>query len=98
MDLFLRQDGSDSLRKILDLTAKRIDGFETPLGMELLATVDWLIEREHCEPSVPGIRQGLSKWSAGAAAAERKLRLFNDRLIELALNQLAAAPWQTSAE
>jgi O-acetyl-ADP-ribose deacetylase (regulator of RNase III) len=89
VDLFLQQDESHSLNKVLDLTAKRIDGFESPLGMELLATVDWLIEREHREPTVAGIRAGLREWPAGEAAAERKLRLFNDRLIGLALNQLA---------
>ena len=89
VDLFLQQDESQSLNKVLDLTAKRIDGFESPLGMELLATVDWLIEREHREPTVAGIRAGLLEWPAGEAAAERKLRLFNDRLIGLALVQLA---------
>jgi O-acetyl-ADP-ribose deacetylase (regulator of RNase III) len=30
----------------LDITAKTIDGFESPLGMELLATIDWLITQE----------------------------------------------------
>jgi O-acetyl-ADP-ribose deacetylase (regulator of RNase III) len=89
VDLFLKQDSSEQLNKVLDLTAKRIDGFESPLGMELLATVDWLIEREHAEPSVSGIRSGLLKWPAGDAAAQRKLRLFNDRLLKLALDQLA---------
>ena len=88
IDLFLQQDGSQSLNKVLDLTAKRIDGFESPLGMELLATVDWLIEREHRDRTVAGIRAGVREWPAGEAAAERKLRLFNDRLIELALGQL----------
>jgi len=91
VDLFLQQDESHSLNKVLDLTAKRIDGFESPLGMELLATVDWLIEKEHCEASVAGIRAGLRKWPAGEAAAERKLRLFDDRLIGLALSQLAVS-------
>ena len=90
VDLYLQQDAAQSLRKVLDLTAKRIDGFESPLGMELLATVDWLIAREHCEPSVAGIREGLSKWPAGKAAADRKLRLFDDRLIDLALRQLVS--------
>ena len=52
IDLFLQQDESKTLKQILDLTAKRIDGFESPLGMELLATVDWLMERQHREPTV----------------------------------------------
>jgi O-acetyl-ADP-ribose deacetylase (regulator of RNase III) len=89
VDLFLKQDTSEQLNRVLDLTAKRIDGFESPMGMELLATVDWLIEREHTEPTVSGIRTGLQNWPGGEAAAERKLRLFNDRLLKLALDQLA---------
>ncbi len=89
VDLYLQQDDSQSLSRVLDLTAKRIDGFESPLGMELLATVDWLIDTEHREATIAGIRTGLQEWPAGPAAAERKLRLFNDRLIGLALSQLA---------
>jgi hypothetical protein len=57
--------------------------------MELLATVDWLIAKENREPTIAGIRAGLREWPAGQAAAERKLGLFNDRLIGLAIDQLA---------
>jgi len=88
VELFLKQDTSEPLNRVLDATEKRIDGFESPLGMELLATVDWLIEREHKQPNLLSIRTGLREWPAGEAAAERKLRLFNDRLIELALGRL----------
>jgi len=89
VDLFFQQEGNRRLRRILDRTTEAIDGFESPLGMELLATVDWLIERESCEATVQGIRTGLSQWPAGTGAAERKLRLFDDRLIALALEKLA---------
>ena len=89
LDLYLQQETSEPLRNVLELTARRIDGFESPLGMELLATVDWLIEKDHCEATVAGIREGLRLWPAGQVAAERKLRLFNDRLIGLAIDQLA---------
>jgi O-acetyl-ADP-ribose deacetylase (regulator of RNase III) len=88
VDLFLKQDTSASLNRVLDETAKRIDGFESPLGMELLATVDWLIERERREPTLAAIRAGLHEWPAGEPAAKRKLILFNDRLINLALSRL----------
>ena len=80
------------LGKVLDVTAETIDGFESPMGMELLATVDWLIERERAEPTVAGIRAGLRQWPAGTAAAERKLRLFDERLIRLALDRIALSP------
>jgi O-acetyl-ADP-ribose deacetylase (regulator of RNase III) len=92
VDLFLKQEDSRPLRAILDRTAERIDGFESPLGMELLSTVDWLIEREHCGRSVSDIRNGLSRWPAGPEAAERKQRLFDDRLIRLALDRLGSPP------
>jgi len=88
VELFLRQEISMPLNRVLDLTSKLIDGFESPLGMELLATVDWLIQREHAEPTVSGMRSALRRWPAGEAAAERKLRLFNDRLLQLALDRV----------
>ena len=73
----------------LEATANIIDGFESPLGMELLATVDWLYQEESCEPTVDAVRAGLANWTGGKQAAQRKLRLFDDRLIEFALKQLA---------
>jgi hypothetical protein len=57
--------------------------------MELLATVDWLVREEGVQPSKEDIRAGLANWPAGDAAAKRKLELFDDRLIGLALEQLA---------
>ncbi len=89
VDLYLRQPAHSALLSVLDQTADLIDGFESPLGMELLATVDWLIEREGCVATVPAVRDGLSRWPAGPEAAERKLRLFNERLLGLALGRLA---------
>jgi O-acetyl-ADP-ribose deacetylase (regulator of RNase III) len=89
VNLYLKQDPSKHLLQVLDVTAKRIDGFESPFGMELLATVDWLIQREHVEPTVQEIWSGLRKWPAGEPAAERKLRLFDNRVLKLALDQLA---------
>lgn len=64
-----------------------IDGFQSPLGMEALATVGWLIERESADPSVPGIRQGINRWPAGDEAAARKQRLFSDELLSAALTR-----------
>ncbi len=90
VDLFLQQEASKPLNHVLDLTAKRIDGFESPLGMELLATVDWLIKREDAEPTLSGIKSGLLNWPAGRDAAERKLRLFDDRLLNLALARVTS--------
>ncbi len=73
---------------VIEQTSKVIDGFESPLGMELLATVDWLLTREGVEASNSAIRAALVTWPGGKEAGERKLRLFDERLIELALNRL----------
>ncbi len=75
----------------LERTSSRIDGFESPLGMELLATVDWLLSREGRRPELNDVKAGLAAWSGGQGAGERKLRIFDDRLIGLALERLSAA-------
>lgn len=72
----------------LEDTAKLIDGFESPFGMELLATVDWLLTKENIAPTVSSLRQGLCQWSGGAEAAARKNRLFDDRALGIALGRL----------
>jgi O-acetyl-ADP-ribose deacetylase (regulator of RNase III) len=71
----------------LEATSDLIDGFETPLGMELLATVDWIVVHGG-EPTVDGVKAGLCDWKGGAEAARRKLHLFDDRMIEIALTRL----------
>lgn len=76
-------------RTALEETAALIDGFESPFGMELLATVDWLLAREGVEPTVPAVREGLRNWPANAGA--RKDRLFDDRALEIALERLTVA-------
>jgi O-acetyl-ADP-ribose deacetylase (regulator of RNase III) len=83
---YLGSEGKTFLPAI-EATSELIDGFETPLGMELLATVDWLIEHGDT-PTLPGIQQGLRNWKGGEDAARRKLRLFDDRMIEIALARL----------
>jgi O-acetyl-ADP-ribose deacetylase (regulator of RNase III) len=72
----------------LEHTAALIDGFESPFGMELLATVDWLLTKEGVAPNVPALRDGLRHWRGGADAAERKDRLFDDRALGIALERL----------
>jgi O-acetyl-ADP-ribose deacetylase (regulator of RNase III) len=73
----------------LERTAAVIDGFESPLGMELLATLDWLLTEEQCGSDRASIKAGLEAWPGGKTAGKRKLKLFSDRLIDLALGRLA---------
>lgn len=84
---FLNSEGKAYLPSLED-TAELIDGFETPLGMELLATVDWLVGHGG-DASLAGVKKGLSRWQGGVDAGARKLRLFDDRMVELALERLS---------
>jgi O-acetyl-ADP-ribose deacetylase (regulator of RNase III) len=88
LDLYLKTTEAKIYLPAIEVTDELIDGFQSPLGMEALATVDWLISREKAEPTLPGIRQGIRNWPAGEDHAQRKERLFNDRLLELALERL----------
>jgi len=62
-----------------------IDGFESPDGMELLATVHWLVQRE----SVTNANQNTEKAYAWHASKKR----FTFRQFDLAYNHLAKLGW-----
>ena len=74
----------------LDKTSELIAGFESPLGMELVATVDWIIVKAGRAADVRSVREGLANWPTSAAAARRKQKLFDDRMIEAAVERLRA--------
>ena len=76
---------------VLEWASSTIDGFESPLGMELLATVDWLVEIEGVECSTASVMDGLRNWAGGAMAGQRKLKIFDERLISIALARLNLA-------
>jgi hypothetical protein len=73
----------------LEATTKLIDGFESPLGMELLATVDWLIQKDGVAADRESVKTALKTWVGGDKSALRKQKLLDDRLIDLALARLA---------
>ncbi len=88
-EFFANDPVASQLLPVMEKTSEMIDGFESPLGMELLATVDWLLTEQRCEPTVQAIRDGLKEWPGGGpSAVRRKRKLFDDRLIGLALKRL----------
>jgi O-acetyl-ADP-ribose deacetylase (regulator of RNase III) len=74
--------------KALEFTCGLIDGFESPYAMELLSTVDWLICRDHVNPNINELESGLHNWRGGLGGGERKARLFDARVISIALKRL----------
>jgi len=88
LQLYLDSQDMKPYLKALESTVKLIDGFESPFGMELLATTDWLIVREHCEAEPESLLEGMKHWPNGIHAAKRKTRLFDSRSISIALARL----------
>lgn len=85
---FLKSEAASYL-PVLERVSTKIDGFESPLGMELLATVDWLVARQSRRLELNDIKNGLREWPGGPGAGERKLRLFDDRMLQIAIDRLA---------
>ncbi len=84
-------------KRVVEWVSDTIDGFESPYGMELLGTVDWLVEREGTEPTTARILEELHNWLGGEAAGRRKARIFDQRSIDLALDQLRRARLNNTA-
>ncbi|SFP84051.1 type II toxin-antitoxin system antitoxin DNA ADP-ribosyl glycohydrolase DarG [Tranquillimonas alkanivorans] len=84
-DRFLKQHKDTNERFVR--VSQLVDGFESPVGMELLATVHWLIQREGVTNAQEAIEKTYS-WN------DRKRR-FTQRQISLAFDRLVACGWGT---
>lgn len=80
---FLREDAAT--RQRFDRVADLVEGFETPFGLELLATVHWTAAREGAR-SVSDVTKRTYEWN------ERKKR-FSERQIALAAEVLTHKGW-----
>lgn len=89
VDTYLISSEASTYKEALDKTSEVIDGFESPLGMEILSTVDWLVYKEQCPATLEGIKEGIKIWPHGEVAAKRKEKIFDDRLINVALERLS---------
>lgn len=81
---FLRSDrnAADQLMRVASL----IEGFETPYGMELLASVHWVASRNQVSTSQDAIK-AIQSWS------ERKRRIFHPKHVVTAWNRLEEQGW-----
>lgn len=94
ISVYLKTEAKEYL-PILDQASKLIDGFESPFGLELLATVDWVLYKMDSEPTVESIKKYISEWPAGHKWASRKLNLFDDNSISFALERLQSSDLRT---
>jgi O-acetyl-ADP-ribose deacetylase (regulator of RNase III) len=88
---YLTSPEAKKYRAALEATAELIDGLESPYGMELLATVDWLVHHEGMAATPQDIRKGLEQWPGDRKAKTRKVGLFDERVIGIALDALASS-------
>jgi len=87
---FLTTPDVKQYRPALEATTDLIDGFQSPLGLELLATVDWLLHHDGVLPRVELLKERLRKLPGGPEAVARKLKLLDDRLLAVAIERLAS--------
>ena len=84
---FLAED--DATRSRFDRVGRLVDGFETPFGLELLATVHWVATREDAADAEAAAAK-VYAWN------ERKRR-FSRRQIGIAFDTLRANGWLPAA-
>lgn len=88
VEAYLAESQAEQYRAVLDRAGAVIEGFESPFGMELLATVDWIRQARAEEPTLDEVRVELSRWPGSRSVAERKLQLFDDDMLAVALERL----------
>jgi O-acetyl-ADP-ribose deacetylase (regulator of RNase III) len=82
---YIANSGDQALQERLARVQRLIDGFQSPYGMELLATVHW-VQKEGAKSSDEALAQ-ISAWS------ERKRVLMQPEHVQAAWNRLAAEQW-----
>ncbi len=86
-EAFLKQHPDSLVR--FEKVAELVEGFESPFGLELLASVHWVIERENGQ-GPDDVVQKIHSWN------ERK-KQFTPRQVALAINTLSEKSWVNMA-
>jgi O-acetyl-ADP-ribose deacetylase (regulator of RNase III) len=89
-DEFIQARGSEDLSEHVGRVRKLIDGFETPYGMELLATVHWVGTRESGIRKVDDAITAVHNWNA------RKRAVLQKEHIRVAWRRLSDEGWFNS--
>jgi O-acetyl-ADP-ribose deacetylase (regulator of RNase III) len=84
--------GDSEARERLERVGQLIEGFETPFGVELLATVHWVAtEDPGAATDFDRCRDGVWSWS------ERKRRIFKESQLRVAHTHLRERGWMDQA-
>ena len=86
-DEFIKTSGDDDLAIQVERVRNLIQGFETPYGMELLATVHWVATQEPNVNTVDDAIDAVHRWNA------RKRAILREDHIRLAWDRLKKEGW-----
>ncbi|HKW61669.1 MAG TPA: macro domain-containing protein [Candidatus Acidoferrum sp.] len=86
-DEFIRTSGDEGLANQVERVRNLIQGFETPYGMELLATVHWVATQEPNIRTVDEVVKAVHNWNA------RKRAILRENHIRLAWERLRDQGW-----
>lgn len=82
-DEFITKNCSDEEKERLIKLFGLMEGFESPFGLELLSSVDWIIFNDKiAETSILDLKEKISNWS------KRKDAIFNIEHLNFAVNRL----------
>jgi len=84
---FIDKNCKPEQKEILMKVSELIEGFESPLGMELLSTVDFIINETKSHDPVRILGE-IKNWSPEAKWNERKTNLLKQDYVELAYERL----------
>lgn len=87
-DAFLAEDAA--VRERVDRVGRLVEGFETPFGLELLATVHWVVTQERVSDPQDLVTK-VYAWN------DRKRR-FSQRQIHIAYEALRSNGWFLKAQ
>jgi uncharacterized protein YwgA len=86
-DAFLQESGDEGLRDRVKRVAQLIDGFESPYGMELLASVHWVALNDPEVNDVHSVVEAICDWNS------RKKALMTPAHIQAAWSRLREQSW-----
>jgi O-acetyl-ADP-ribose deacetylase (regulator of RNase III) len=89
---FVSRIGNVALRSRVERVARLIDGFQTPYGMELLATVHWVASADDSVRDAETALRAVQDWN------ERKRSLMSPAHVQTAWNRLESQGWLSVGE
>jgi len=86
-DQFLAESGHAALAQRIERVARLIDGFQSPYGMELLATVHWVAMHEQDARTFEQVVYAVHTWN------KRKAKIMQPAHVRAAWDRLVAQRW-----